>query len=79
MQADGLIQETPEQTLLELLPFELNVATPPVLATGAVFRGTIAEGVPPGDVGGLYWSFWLRFWLHFDSVFAPFWDQKSFL
>lgn len=53
MQADGVIQETPDQTLLELLPFELNVATPPVLAAGAVFRGTVAEGVPPGDIGGL--------------------------
>lgn len=49
---NGVIQETEEETVMELLPFDLKVTTPPVIAGDAVFRGTIADGVPPADVGG---------------------------
>lgn len=50
--ARGVIQETPTETRMELFPFDLVVTTPPVTAGGAVFRGSIAPGEPPGDVGG---------------------------
>ncbi len=50
--ANGLIQEGAEETIMELLPFDLEVTTPPVVAGDAIFRGTIGPGTPPGDVGG---------------------------
>lgn len=50
--ANGVIQEGEGDPVMELLPFDLKVTTPPVIAGGAVFRGSIFEGEPPGDVGG---------------------------
>ena len=50
--ANGVIQEGEGDPVMELLPFDLEVTTPPVVAGGAVFRGSIFEGAPPGDVGG---------------------------